>query len=249
MSKYKEIPGRPNAEYAFCTPVGIAEFKSLKDIESSKHRCFDVGCWSEVLARSYRYSAATPEPISVLVHTLALYEFLTYKFPKLSACQKLAILLHDAPEFLVGDMTRAIKKHVDPQTLERLKDLEESIIQAIVKYNGLNLDKSNFIMGLDFEAYDSDISLVEMNYLGYQGLPIPKRMTPFEFNKCSEILSQLMNNFNMLELTYLFQTKFKDLVREIQNETNQTKRLSEGRSQSIDQWWGWIFSSRTNRSR
>lgn len=60
------------------------------------------------LAMTCRWNGATPSFYSVAEHSVLIAEWLMEKYPEDDEAHKLA-MLHDAPEFVLGDMVRPVK--------------------------------------------------------------------------------------------------------------------------------------------
>ncbi|WP_376875805.1 HD domain-containing protein [Albirhodobacter sp. R86504] len=66
-------------------------------------------------------------PYSVAEHSLLVEEIFTRANPGISARWRLAALLHDAPEYVIGDMISPVKAAVGPQYIELDRRLTEAI--------------------------------------------------------------------------------------------------------------------------
>lgn len=66
-------------------------------------------------------------PYSVAEHSLLVEEIFHRLYPKLSVKWRLAALLHDAPEFVIGDMISPVKSAVGPG----YKELDDRLMAAI----------------------------------------------------------------------------------------------------------------------
>ena len=91
------------------TPVDI-------EIEDIAHGLSFVARWNGQTKGNYAYSVAE--------HSLLVEKIFTYLYPKTSIRWKLAALLHDAPEYVIGDMISPVKAAIGPSYSE----LELSLI-------------------------------------------------------------------------------------------------------------------------
>ena len=94
------------------TPVDI-------EIEDIAHGLSFVARWNGQTKGNYAYSVAE--------HSLLVEKIFTYLYPKTSIRWKLAALLHDAPEYVIGDMISPVKAAIGPSYSE----LEVKLIEAI----------------------------------------------------------------------------------------------------------------------
>ncbi|MFL2799247.1 MAG: YfbR-like 5'-deoxynucleotidase [Paracoccaceae bacterium] len=94
------------------TPVDI-------EIEDIAHGLSFVARWNGQTKGNYAYSVAE--------HSLLVEKIFTYLYPKTSIQWKLAALLHDAPEYVIGDMISPVKAAIGPSYSE----LEVKLIEAI----------------------------------------------------------------------------------------------------------------------
>ena len=94
------------------TPVDI-------EIEDIAHGLSFVARWNGQTKGNYAYSVAE--------HSLLVEKIFTYLYPKTSIQWKLAALLHDAPEYVIGDMISPVKAAIGPSYSE----LEIKLIEAI----------------------------------------------------------------------------------------------------------------------
>ena len=81
------------------TPVDI-------EIEDIAHGLAFVARWNGQTRGDFAYSVAE--------HSLLVEELFTRKYPKASVKWQLAALLHDAPEYVIGDMISPVKAAVGP---------------------------------------------------------------------------------------------------------------------------------------
>ena len=81
------------------------------------------------LARVARWNGQTlgPLPFNVAQHSLIVEEFCSVLKPGWPVKWRLAALLHDAPEFVIGDMISPFKSQLGSQ----YKDIESRLMQAI----------------------------------------------------------------------------------------------------------------------
>ena len=81
------------------------------------------------LARVARWNGQTEgdHAFSVAEHSLLVEELLGRLKPRASAPERLAALLHDAPEFVIGDLITPFKAIIGAE----YKDLERRLMQAI----------------------------------------------------------------------------------------------------------------------
>src|SRR4029079_12182729 len=63
------------------------------------------------LARVARWNGQTigPHPLSVAQHTLVVEEIAAVVAPEIGAIGRLAVMLHDAPEYVIGDLISPFK--------------------------------------------------------------------------------------------------------------------------------------------
>ncbi|MDC0737766.1 HD family hydrolase [Cognatishimia sp. SS12] len=94
------------------TPVDI-------EIEDIAHGLAFVARWNGQTAGDYPYSVAE--------HSLLVETLYGRMYPKAPAKYRLAALLHDAPEYVIGDMISPVKAAVGPD----YGDLEERLMAAI----------------------------------------------------------------------------------------------------------------------
>ncbi len=81
------------------TPVDI-------EIEDIAHGLAFVARWNGQTAGDFPYSVAE--------HSLLVEALFTRRNPKSADCWRLAALLHDAPEYVIGDMISPVKSAVGP---------------------------------------------------------------------------------------------------------------------------------------
>ena len=81
------------------------------------------------LARVPRWNGQTagPHPFSVAQHSLLVEAVATALHPALTRAERLAVLLHDAPEYVIGDLISPFKAVVG----DAYKGVEERILDAI----------------------------------------------------------------------------------------------------------------------
>ena len=81
------------------------------------------------LARVARWNGQTAgdHAFSVAQHSLIVEQVFKAMMPAASADQQLAALLHDAPEYVIGDMISPVKAAVGPEYKELDKRLEAAI--------------------------------------------------------------------------------------------------------------------------
>ena len=89
------------------------------EIEDIAHGLSFVARWNGQTKGNYAYSVAE--------HSLLVEKIFTYLYPKTSIQWKLAALLHDAPEYVIGDMISPVKAAIGPSYSE----LEVKLIEAI----------------------------------------------------------------------------------------------------------------------
>ena len=94
------------------TPVDI-------EIEDIAHGLSFVARWNGQTKGNYAYSVAE--------HSLLVEKIFTHLNPNTSNQWKLAALLHDAPEYVIGDMISPVKTAIGPSYSE----LEVKLIEAI----------------------------------------------------------------------------------------------------------------------
>ena len=94
------------------TPVDI-------EIEDIAHGLSFVARWNGQTKGNYAYSVAE--------HSLLVEKIFTHLNPNTSNQWKLAALLHDAPEYVIGDMISPVKAAIGPSYSE----LEVKLIEAI----------------------------------------------------------------------------------------------------------------------
>ena len=82
------------------TPVDI-------EIEDIAHGLAFVARWNGQTAGDYAYSVAE--------HSLLVEEIFGRLCPKATAAERLTALLHDAPEYVIGDMISPVKAAVGPE--------------------------------------------------------------------------------------------------------------------------------------
>jgi 5'-deoxynucleotidase YfbR-like HD superfamily hydrolase len=71
----------------------------------------EVGDIAHGLARVARWNGQTsgPHPLSVAQHTLIVEEVAAIVAPEIGAAGRLAVMLHDAPEYVIGDLISPFK--------------------------------------------------------------------------------------------------------------------------------------------
>src|SRR5213593_3021345 len=81
------------------------------------------------LARVARWNGQTKGAhiFSVAQHTLLVEEILRARAPRLDQRARLAVLLHDAPEYVIGDMISPVKAIIG----DAYKDTERRLLAAI----------------------------------------------------------------------------------------------------------------------
>ncbi|WP_425074973.1 hypothetical protein [Sagittula sp. S175] len=94
------------------TPVDI-------EIEDIAHGLAFVARWNGQTQGDYAYSVAE--------HSLLVEDLFTRMHPKATPAQRLTALLHDAPEYVIGDMISPVKAAVGPQYGELDKRLTAAI--------------------------------------------------------------------------------------------------------------------------
>lgn len=94
------------------TPVDI-------EIEDIAHGLAFVARWNGQTQGDYAYSVAE--------HSLLVEEIFSRSSPKASAAERLTALLHDAPEYVIGDMISPVKAAVGPGYDELDKRLSAAI--------------------------------------------------------------------------------------------------------------------------
>lgn len=100
------------------TPVDI-------EIDDIAHGLAFIARWNGQTRGDYPYSVAE--------HSLLVEKIFSRQFPEASAKWKLAALLHDAPEYVIGDMIGPVKSAVGPGYGE----LDERLVAAIHQRFGL----------------------------------------------------------------------------------------------------------------
>jgi 5'-deoxynucleotidase YfbR-like HD superfamily hydrolase len=94
------------------TPVDI-------EIEDIAHGLAFVARWNGQTHGDFAYSVAE--------HSLLVEEIFSRLYPKSNAAQRLTALLHDAPEYVIGDMISPVKAAVGPG----YEDLDKRLTAAI----------------------------------------------------------------------------------------------------------------------
>ena len=100
------------------TPVDI-------EIDDIAHGLAFIARWNGQTRGDYPYSVAE--------HSLLVEKIFSRQFPEASAKWRLAALLHDAPEYVIGDMIGPVKSAVGPGYGE----LDERLVAAIHQRFGL----------------------------------------------------------------------------------------------------------------
>jgi 5'-deoxynucleotidase YfbR-like HD superfamily hydrolase len=72
-------------------------------------------------------------PYSVAEHSLLVEQIYSYLNPKASTKWKIIALLHDAPEYVIGDMISPVKSKVGPG----YEELDDRLMSAILLRYGL----------------------------------------------------------------------------------------------------------------
>ncbi len=87
------------------------------------------------LARVARWNGQTtgPHPLSVAQHTLIVEDVATALTPAIGATERLAVLLHDAPEYVIGDLISPFKSLLGGQYAA----VEQRLLAAIHRRFGL----------------------------------------------------------------------------------------------------------------
>ena len=94
------------------TPVDI-------EIEDIAHGLAFVARWNGQTEGDFPYSVAE--------HSLLVEALFSRMYPNATPAQKLTALLHDAPEYVIGDMISPVKAAVGPEYKELDKRLEAAI--------------------------------------------------------------------------------------------------------------------------
>ena len=94
------------------TPVDI-------EIEDIAHGLAFVARWNGQTRGDWPYSVAE--------HSILVEELYARLFPKATAAQRLTALLHDAPEYVIGDMISPVKAAVGPGYAELDKRLTAAV--------------------------------------------------------------------------------------------------------------------------
>lgn len=110
------------------------------------------------LSSQIRYNGQTVMPFTVTHHTLALWEFAYYTEAPLSLRQ--ALLLHDMPEYLTGDIVTGVKTFLQPAYGE----LEARIHTALLEFFSVfapTATVNSVVKQLDHAIYVAEAALLQ----------------------------------------------------------------------------------------
>jgi 5'-deoxynucleotidase YfbR-like HD superfamily hydrolase len=95
----------------------------------------EIGDIAHGLARVARWNGQTrgPHPLSVAQHTLIVEEVAASLMPEIGAKGRLAVMLHDAPEYVIGDIISPFKVLLGGSYVE----VEQRLLAAIHRRFGL----------------------------------------------------------------------------------------------------------------
>lgn len=86
---------------------------------------------AEHLSKINRYTGATAEPLSVAQHSVLVERIYQYLNPESSPAERMAVLLHDAAEAYIGDISRPVKVALEARAPGVLAEIEARVLAAI----------------------------------------------------------------------------------------------------------------------
>jgi len=120
------------------------------DLNNPRPSDIDLNDILHALSHINRYNGHTIQPYSVAQHTLAMVMFMEAKKSRFAATQ--AALIHDFPEYLLGDITTPLKRLLGPEYDALTMRLENAICKRFDVLDG----------GRHFRAiYDQSVESVD----------------------------------------------------------------------------------------
>jgi len=162
--------------------IAITKDSNYIDLTNIHKDIFTIEFIAHHLARINRYNGATYFPYTVAEHCIRL----TYKVPHEL---RLAALLHDAEETVVGDITYPIAKYIDrniPGFIDKWRELKASIRRII--YEKHNVNQSPYAV----DQQDFEYRKTEMN------IYFKKDRLPLSFTQAEQLFIKRYNELKTI---------------------------------------------------